>query len=331
MHTERLQRYLHNECTPEEAQVVLTFLATPDGQHQLQSLLTAELSDLQPLLLNSAEQQTAQQLFNRIQANKKTGPKAVWTRHSTGWTGQRLTWLAAATVSLLLLATGSWWFYQRTTTSPWLTLHTPYGQTRRVVLPDQSIVTLNGNTSIRYAKQWQTELPREIWVEGEAFFEVVHTRNHQPFRVHLPERMNVEVLGTRFNVYTRQSATRVVLNEGRIQMRVADNPGNQLEMKPGEMFFADTKTRIFYKKPVDAQAQSSWRTDKLVFDGTTLAEIAGLLEDTYGLEVDIRNQKLNGQKFSGTIPSKDAATILRGLSGLFDLTITRTDNHVTIE
>lgn len=331
MHIERLQRYLQNESTPEEAHAILAYLATPDGQRQLQTLLTAELSDLTCLPLDPTEQQAARRVFNRIQTDKKKAPKPLWPNRLPGWTGQRLTWLAAATVSLLLLSVGPWWFYQRTKTSPWLTIHTPYGQIRRVILPDQSIVTLNGNTSIRYAKQWQTNSSREIWVEGEAFFEVVHTQNHQPFRVHLPERMNVDVLGTRFNVYTRQSATKVVLNEGRIQLRVADNSGNQLEMKPGEMFFADTKARIFYKKAVDARAQSSWRTDKLVFNGTTLAEIAGLLRDTYGLDVDIRDQKLSRQKFSGTIPSKNAATILRGLSGLFDLTITKNDNHVIIE
>lgn len=331
MHIDHLQRYLQNECTPEEARVVLDYLSTPDGQRQLQSLLTAEMLDIQPLPLDPVEQQAAQRLFDRIQANKKDRPKRLWGRYSTGWSAQRLPWLAAATISLLLLSVGPWWFYQRSTTSPWVTIHTPYGQIRRVVLPDQSVVTLNGNTSIRYAKHWQTGQPREIWVNGEAFFEVVHTRTHQPFRVHLPEQMNVEVLGTRFNVYTRQSATKVVLNEGRIQMRVANQSGNRLEMKPGDLFFADTKARLFYKKKVDAQAQSSWRTDKLVFDGTTLAEIATMLRDTYGLEVDIRDQQLSKQTFSGTIPSTNAATILRGLAGLFNLTIIQKDNHVTIE
>ncbi|MBD2752353.1 FecR family protein [Spirosoma validum] len=329
MDSQRLQNYLRNQCTPEEARVVLTYLATDEGQRQLQHVLNNDLDNFSQQPLDALEQQSAQRLFGKIQASKTTKPKLSYPQEN--WLGQRWHWLAAATVSLLLLATGGWWFYQRNATPQLLTLHTDYGQIRRVSLPDHSVVTMNGNTSIRYADHWSTDSPREVWVEGEAFFEVVHTKNHQQFRVHLPERMNVEVLGTRFNVYTRQSATKVVLNEGRIQMRVADNPDNQLEMKPGEMFFADTKARVFYKKTVDAQAQSSWRTDKLVFNGTTLAEIATLLHDTYGLDVEIRDQKLIKQKFSGTIPSKNAATILKGLSGLFDLTITEKNNHVLIE
>lgn len=329
MDKQLLQKYVRNECTPDEARLVLAYLATTDGQHQLRHLLNTSLADLDQQSLNAAEQQQARRLFERIQANKR--PAHSLASIGENRLGQRWHWLAAATVSLLLLTIAGWWFYQRTINPELLTIHTPYGQIRRVVLPDHSIVTMNGNTSIQYTDHWSTDSPREVWVEGEAFFEVVHTQNHQQFRVHLPERMNVEVLGTRFNVYTRQSATKVVLNEGRIQMRVADRPANQLEMKPGEMFFADTEAKIYYKKPVNAQAQSSWRTDKLVFDGTTLMEIATLLHDTYGLDVEIRDAKLEKQKFSGTIPSKNAATILKGLSGLFDLTITQKNNHVLIE
>jgi transmembrane sensor len=330
MDTQLLQKYLRNECTPEEARAVLLHLATVNGQRELQQLLDADLTEPTALPLNAAEQLDAQRLFNRIQSAKKN-TSASQTDAPFRQVKPRWRWLAAASIGLLLLATGSLFFYQKTATPELLSLHTGFGQTRRVVLPDQSVVTMNGNTSIRYVDTWQSDTPREVWVEGEAFFEVVHTKNHQRFQVHLPSQMNVEVLGTRFNVYTRKSRTKVVLNEGRIQMRVSNDPNNHLEMKPGEMFYADTQTKDFYKKVVNAQAQSSWRTDKLIFDGTTLAEIAQLLKDTYGLDVEIRDRDLLLQKFSGTIPGKNADTILKGLSGLFDLKITRKSNFIVIE
>jgi transmembrane sensor len=330
MDTQLLQKYLRNECTPEEARAVLLHLATINGQRQLQQLLETDLTEPAELPLDASERLDAQRLFNRIQSNKKNAFDSRAEAPLRGL-GSRWLWLAAASVVLLLLATGSLFFFQKTVAPEPLTLHTGFGQTRRVVLPDQSVVTMNGNTSITYFKSWQPDVPREVWVSGEAFFEVVHTKNHQRFQVHLPSQMNVEVLGTRFNVYTRKSRTKVVLNEGRIQMQVSDDPNNHLEMKPGEMFFADTQTKAFYKKAVNAQAQSSWRTDKLIFDGTTLAEIAQLLKDTYGLEVEIRDRELQQQKFSGTIPGKNADTILKGLSGLFDLKISRKSNNIVIE
>ncbi|MFD1141805.1 FecR family protein [Larkinella insperata] len=326
METQLLQKYLQNECTSDEARSVLRYLATTDGQRQLQLLLETDLADPGELHLDVVERQQAQRLFSRIQARKQDAAEASVRPLRPLWR-----WMAAATVGLILLATGSLFFYRQFVTPPPISLHTDFGQTRRVVLPDQSVVTMNGNTTLRYFEHWKADQPREVWVEGEAFFEVVHTQNHQRFQVHLPTQMNVEVLGTRFNVYTRKTKTKVVLNEGRIQMRVADNPANHLEMKPGEMFFADTETKAFCKKRVNALAQSSWRTDKLIFEGTTLTEVAQLLKDTYGLDVEIRDRDLLQQKVTGTIPGKDANTILKGLSALFDLKITRKANHIIIE
>ncbi|MGV3559363.1 FecR domain-containing protein [Larkinella arboricola] len=324
MDAQLLQKYLRNECTPDEARQVLLYLATPDGQRQLQHLLETDLADVAELHLDTPERQQAQRLFSRIQARKQTVSETPVRPLRSSWR-----WMAA--VGLIVLATGSLFFYRQFATPQPISLHTDFGQTRRVVLPDQSIVTMNGNTTLRYFEHWKADQPREVWVEGEAFFEVVHTRNHQRFQVHLPTQMNVEVLGTRFNVYTRKTKTKVVLNEGRIQMRVANNSNNHLEMQPGEMFMADTETKAFYKKRVNAQAHSSWRTDKLSFEGTTLGEIAQLLKDTYGLDVEIPDQNLREQKVSGTVPARNANTILKGLSGLFDLKVTREANHILIE
>ncbi|WP_128547489.1 FecR family protein [Larkinella soli] len=328
MDAQLLQKYLKNECSPDEALVVLAYLSGTDGQQHLKQLLDVDLQSLEALPLDEAENRTARQLFNRMQIRKQATAGVVRPLRRPE---RRFTWLAAAAVTLLLLATGGWWAYRQLTPPETVTLRTDYGQTRRVVLPDRSVVTLNGNTSITYPEEWSPETPREVWVEGEAFFEVVHTLNHQRFTVHLPSNMNVEVLGTRFNVYTRKSRTRVVLNDGRIQMKVSDDPNNHLVMKPGEMFFADTQAKVFYKKAVNAQAQSSWRTEKLVFDGTTLQEIAQLLEDTYGLEVVIADRELLRQKFSGTIPGKNVETILNGLSRLFDMKITRQPDRIIIQ
>lgn len=335
MDTPLLQKYLRNECTPDEAQTVLLHLATADGQRQLQQLLDTDLIEPVELPLNATERLDAQRLFNRIQSGKKHVPdfQAIEQRTEAPIRrlGQRWGWMAAAAIGVVLLAVGSLLVYQQFVVPEPISLHTGFGQTRRVVLPDQSVVTMNGNTTIRYVENWLTDTPREVWVEGEAFFEVVHTKNHERFQVHLPGQMNVVVLGTRFNVYTRKTKTKVVLNEGHIQMRVSNYPNNHLDMKPGEMFFADTQTNAYYKKTVNAVAQSSWRTSKLIFEGTTLAEIAQLLKETYGLDVEIRDRELQQQKVTGTIPGKDVNTILKGLSGLFDLKITRKANHIVIE
>jgi ferric-dicitrate binding protein FerR (iron transport regulator) len=44
---------------------------------------------------------------------------------------------------------------------------TGFGQTRQLVLPDRSVVTLNGNSTLSYRPAWPGDRPREVWLEGK--------------------------------------------------------------------------------------------------------------------------------------------------------------------
>jgi ferric-dicitrate binding protein FerR (iron transport regulator) len=120
------------------------------------------------------------------------------------------------------------------------TQRTSFGKQKEIVLPDQSVVILNGNSSVRYAAAWNTEKAREVWLEGEAYFSVQHTQNHQKFIVHTHDGFQVEVLGTKFSVNNRKKATSVVLQEGKV--KVSDASSTYI-MQPGEM------VSILHKNP----------------------------------------------------------------------------------
>ncbi len=57
---------------------------------------------------------------------------------------------------------------------------------------------------------------REVWIEGEAFFSVKPSSVPRAFLVHTASNMNVEVLGTTFNVVDRHGRMQVVLNSGKV-------------------------------------------------------------------------------------------------------------------
>ena len=133
---------------------------------------------------------------------------------------------------------------------------------------------------------------RDVWLDGEGFFRVTHQRNHERFVVHLPNKLNIEVLGTQFNVMARENRAKVVLNNGKIRLDVGEQAKDKLVMQPGDLFYADVKAKVYYRKRVDAAAQSAWQTGKLTFDGTTLQEVAQMLEDTYGVKVVIADPEL---------------------------------------
>ncbi|GAB3339862.1 hypothetical protein GCM10027299_52790 [Larkinella ripae] len=115
------------------------------------------------------------------------------------------------------------------------TVRTPSGVDKTVKLPDGTLVKLIGNSQIRFARVWSEEIPRAVWLEGEAFFTVAErpgSGEGSKFRVHT-NTLTVEVQGTRFNVSQRKKGTRVELSAGKIKLMLNDGP-QVIEMKPGE-------------------------------------------------------------------------------------------------
>jgi transmembrane sensor len=325
-----LEAYLNDDCPPDQRRQITDWLATVPGQAALATLLDERLDRLEAQPLTPAERAEAHRLFDRIQTLKQPASRPAPVRRLR--LGQPATWLAVASVGVLLLLAGGWWQQQRAASDAvMLTVSTPYSQTRRLALPDGSVVTLNGHSSVRYPQPWPASGPRAVWVQGEAFFEVVHTKNNQPFTVHLPGNLNVEVLGTRFNVNTRTDHAEVTLDAGRIRLADAGGVARPVLMQPGEMVVADVEQHTFARRRVDPQVTASWRSDKLIFDNTSLADIARMLEQTYGVQIEISDPALRQQTVSGSIPNGSIDTILNGLSSLFDLTVTRRNAQITIQ
>ena len=61
---------------------------------------------------------------------------------------------------------------------------TNFGELKTITLPDGSVVKLNSNSKLRYDENWSGVEEREIWLEGEAFFDVIHTKQNTPFKVY---------------------------------------------------------------------------------------------------------------------------------------------------
>lgn len=329
-----IDRYLHGDTLPDEARTVLTYLASPEGQRYLSQLLDGELpSETQPL--DADETQRAGQLLARIHAlkNAETQPAetpVILIGRRTWW--QTAGWRVAASVTLFVLALAGYQWQRPGPTVADVNLKTSFGETRLLTLPDKSVVTLNGNSSVRYAEKWDTDQPREVWITGEGFFDVVHTANNQRFVVHLPTGIDVEVLGTRFNVYGREANTKVILDTGKIRLNVNRKTGDPMVMQPGEMFEANAQAKTFVTRRVNARALSSWHDGKLTFDGTRLSDVAQILHDTYGLTVRFSDAGLANQTISGTVPNQNSETILNGLATLFNLNVIHNNAQIiTIE
>ncbi|MEX2514200.1 MAG: FecR domain-containing protein [Cyclobacteriaceae bacterium] len=209
---------------------------------------------------------------------------------------------------------------------------TDFGETKSIILPDSSIVNLNGNSQIRYPSKMEIMDIREIWLEGEAFFSIKHTADHQKFLVHISDDFHVEVLGTEFNISNREGKTRVVLSSGKIKLNLEkETQSENIYMEPGDLVEYSPDQKVFIKKGLDTDKYTSWRNDRLIFDDTSLKEIKHILESTYGLNVEVADEAILAKKLYGSAPSDNMEMLLKGLAKSLDNKITLKGNTVIIE
>lgn len=207
---------------------------------------------------------------------------------------------------------------------------TSYGMTKNVLLPDGSEVTLNANSTLKVPKDLAEDMLREVWLDGEAFFSVAKRPGNVRFAVHTTN-LDVEVLGTKFNVNNRRGKTEVVLSEGSVKLVSRNTQAEPVIMKPGDYVSVSKKEPVFKKKSVEPETFTAWQTNKLIFEETPLKVVADKIEDYYGVEVEILNEDVELKLLTGTLPNNDLGIVLRSLETSHNLRIRREGDRITIE
>lgn len=250
--------------------------------------------------------------WNRIQ--QTIGSAAVMEMPRKKSLIRRLMPYAAVLAAIIVAVYAAWLFYAPAEVQ----YNTAMGELKTIELPDHSIIRLNVNSNIRYANDWNKDRPREIWLEGEAFFSVTHQQNDQPFIVHTND-VDIQVLGTEFNVNTRRVQTQVVLAKGKVQLKLNGPNAKPITMKPGDMVVYSATTAALTNKQVDPEAYASWRIKELRFNEATIAEVIRSLHDNMGITIELADTAIGSQTFTGTIPLDNIEVFFRTLSRSFDL------------
>ncbi|SDM22423.1 ferric-dicitrate binding protein FerR, regulates iron transport through sigma-19 [Catalinimonas alkaloidigena] len=236
--------------------------------------------------------------------------------------------LAAAAILLLGLSYLVWfWVAQQRP----LQYATGYGEMQRIALPDGSVVVLNASSHLEVPRHWDAEGAREVWLEGEAFFEVAEkptAHGKAKFIVHTPD-LHVEVLGTKFNVRQRSAGTKVVLNSGKVKLDLGTQAA-PIYMKPGDMVEYSEPTRQLVRTSVDAKQYSAWVQHKLVLDNRTLGEVAQTIEEIYGYHVVFQEDTLRETKLGGTLDIDNLDQLVEALAIAADLQIVKQEKQLLI-
>lgn len=187
------------------------------------------------------------------------------------------------------------------------TLSVPYGKRFKLKLSDGTIVSLNSGTSLRYPEQFGLNGNRDVYLTGEAFFEVARDKMH-PFIVHA-NQADIEVLGTTFNVsaYPENPTVNSTLIEGSIRMSEAANSTNVILLEPNQMATWQNNSKKLAVKEVDPAFYVAWTKGELAFKDTPFSIIAKIIQRTYDVEIINENSDLAKQNFTGTIKISESS------------------------
>jgi len=209
----------------------------------------------------------------------------------------------------------------------------------KITLSDGSVVTLNAETVLKYPSAFNGKT-REVYLSGEAFFEVAKDHKH-PFIVHA-DKMSIKVLGTAFNVksYANDLASETTLIRGVIEVTLADRPSDRIILKPNEKLVLQNNgmadihrqvkrnvpspqdsvnakyalTNLTYLKSNDSTiVETSWVNNKLVFKDEDFGQLSNQMERWYGVNIKFKNDELKEYRFTGVFEKE---TIFQALSAL---------------
>ncbi|MGD8778397.1 MAG: FecR domain-containing protein [Ignavibacteria bacterium] len=199
-------------------------------------------------------------------------------------------------------------------------LTTDYGNIKKVVLGDGSVVTMNAASSIEIPADFGKE-KRAVRLSGEAFFEVTANPN-VPFIVHAGN-VSATVLGTKFNVkaFPDETELAVSLVEGKVKVARNDtgHVRGEVILNPSEqiVFNDDSKNGIVSK--FNRWETIGWKANILVFNNVELEKIFKVLERAYGVKFEIQNDLHKLIRISANFENESFWTVVKSLQSLTDL------------
>ncbi len=293
----------------------------------------------------SDKQSTWRKIRGRIKVHERSG-KSLMLIYRT---------VAAVAIPLLFIGFSGGWFWKEkvqfnTENTAYTVIISPKGQRTQIVLPDNSKVWLNSNTTIKYPSTFNQK-DRQIYIDGEAYFDVTHNQA-KPFIVNTSS-FNIKVYGTSFNVsaYKGDNTIETTLVKGKISINgltVKGKKGGEIILMPNETFkfikneqqiqseikkeIKEISSTAFTTKPqsatlstiptipqvivarnIDVEPIIGWKEGKLFFDNESFENLATKFERRYDVKIHFEDNRVTRLKYTGVFEKENINQALDAL------------------
>jgi ferric-dicitrate binding protein FerR (iron transport regulator) len=293
--------FFEGKCDPQDAAIVQAWLK--ENPAKLKEYIgVEEWEDFQPAHVLSPD--ISGRLWNNI--NKSSTPSAAHYSY--------FRWMAVA-ASVVLVAGLSWLFIFKKQGADIISAsavaknksifnNSPSKMT--LTLSDGSTVDLSPNSTLSYPENFNS-LKRAVILNGEANFSIAKDVA-RPFFVY-SNSVLISVLGTRFTVnsYEPDNATKVILHEGRVMIKISDSSSqdnkNEYYLSPGDIFISK---KVNKRSPARILRLEKDKDDCYVFNNYPLDVVFDQLQIIYNTKIIYNKTELGNRSFIGKIDKKDS-------------------------
>lgn len=191
-------------------------------------------------------------------------------------------------------------------------------------LTDGSEISLNKGSTLTINKNFN-EKNRKVELEGEAFFKVEKNKE-LPFIVST-RHMNIQVVGTEFNVKTSKKTTTLIVKEGIVRVQAGTE---RKEVTAGQMALYDNETDQLYVTINSDVNYLSWRTKSFSFRDTSLSTVVDKLNEIYNASIALENESIAECKVTVDFKNEDLETIIIILQETLQLDIKKQNERVIL-
>ena len=175
---------------------------------------------------------------------------------------------------------------------------------------------MNENSKLELSKNFNSNGKREVYLSGEAYFDIIHDASH-PFVVHTG-KIFTTVLGTAFNIKASPGNKTVTVTVTRGKVKVGDYKHTYNVIVPDEQVIYDQNLTSPIKKPVKADAIIEWTNEDIYFDDVSIKDVAKQLQEHFDVSIVFSTEMIKSCKFSATFLKSQSLIQILNVIGEFN-------------
>lgn len=262
-----------------------------------------------------------QRLMQRVAQDEDGGIATVSTSRTLQFSPAR--WMRAA--ALLLAMVGSAWLvYRLSGAGNEQLLAQSFDKVLITTLPDGSVVTLNKNSELSYPAHFDGN-KRNVTLKGEAFFSITANKA-QPFVIDAGNS-SVTVVGTTFNVKSKNEVTEVIVESGIVEVAKREKA---VRLLPGQKVVVSAATTTPVPENVTDELYNYYRTNEFVCNATPLSKVVTTLNEAYNIQIVLQNSRIASLPLSVTFHNEPIDVIVDIIAKTLNLSVQKEGNQIIL-